>query len=256
MAFTIRRVPCTRDCSMRSRASSVQRCATFSPARWTTASPILAGSTSLRTETGITSSPRLCSALVSLVPMRPLAPVIVTLILLPVRASRPDGAKFGGLAAGVADLGAVDVGGALALGLECDGLGHRVGDVAVEHAGDHVVLAQLVVADDARDPARGGHLHLLGDLTRADVERAAEDPGEAEDVVDLVRVVAAARGDDADVRLGLLGRDLRGRVAHREQHRVRVHLPERIRGHGAGAAEADEQVSAVDDVLGPPAAPL
>src|SRR4051794_33468872 len=202
---------------MRVLVSSVQRCATFSPARWMTASPIWSGLTSARTDTGMTSSPRAWSAARSLLPISPLAPVMVTRMTL-VRRSRPDGAKLGRLAAGVADLVAADVGRALALGLLRHGVGDGVGHVAVEDARDHVVLAELVVGDDARDPARGGHLDLLGDLAGADVERPAEDAGEAEDVVDLVGVVAAAGGDHARVGLGLLGRDLRRRVAHREEH--------------------------------------
>src|SRR5689334_15799536 len=158
---------------MRSRASSVQRWATFSPARWMTASP-RGISSSLRRETGITSSPRCCSALLSLRPISPLAPVRVT-FMSRVRASGPDGAKLGGLAARVADLVAPDAGRALALGLVGDRLGDRVRDVAVEDARDHVVLPELLVADDAGDPAGRGHLHLLGDVLGADVERAAED---------------------------------------------------------------------------------
>ena len=42
----------------------------------------------------------------------------------------------------------------------------------------------------------GGQLHLFVDVLRTRVQRAAEDAGEAENVVDLVRVVAAARADD------------------------------------------------------------
>jgi hypothetical protein len=46
----------------------------------------------------------------------------------------------------------------------------------------------------------GGDLHGVVDGAGAHIQRAAEDVGEAEDVIDLVRVVAAACGDDA--RLG------------------------------------------------------
>ena len=40
-----------------------------------------------------------------------------------------------------------------------------------------------------RDGLDAGEFHLLGDAGRADVQCAAEDEREAEDVVDLVRVV-------------------------------------------------------------------
>ena len=66
----------TARCARGRRRSSAA--ATFSPARCTTASPIWLGSTSLRTETPITSSPRCSSAVVNLLPIRPLAPVTVT----------------------------------------------------------------------------------------------------------------------------------------------------------------------------------
>ena len=104
-------------------------------------------------------------------------------------------------------------------------------DVAVEDRRDDVVLAQLHVLHDPRDRARGGHLHLLGDLLGADVERAAEDAREAEDVVDLVGVVRAAGRHDAHA-LGpaVLGRHLGRRVRHREDERVRVHQPPAIPG--------------------------
>ena len=113
------------------------------------------------------------------------------------------------------------------------GLGHRrrdrLGHVAVEHAGDDVVGVQLVVADDARDGARRRELHLLVDRARADVERAAEDAGEGEDVVDLVGVVRAAGGHDRDVVADLLGLDLGDRVGHREDDRVARHGAHRRR---------------------------
>ena len=52
-------------------------------------------------------------------------------------------------------------------------------DVAVEHARDHVLGAELVGGDHRRDRVAGGELHLLGDRAGADVERAAEEPGKA-----------------------------------------------------------------------------
>ena len=77
----------------------------------------------------------------------------------------------------------------------------------IEREGNEIVGAELHVAQsvqrgdavghvllgEQRERARRRHLHLLVDLRRAHVERAAEDERKAEDVVDLVRVVAAAR---------------------------------------------------------------
>jgi hypothetical protein len=50
----------------------------------------------------------------------------------------------------------------------------------------------------------GGELHLLVIVARAHVERAAEDAREREHVVDLVRVVRAARRDHRRRALDLL----------------------------------------------------
>ena len=58
---------------------------------------------------------------------------------------------------------------------------HRAQSVEARHAVRHVLLGER------GERARRRHLHLLVDLGRAHVERAAEDEREAEDVVDLVR---------------------------------------------------------------------
>src|SRR4051812_40782636 len=160
-------VPSSRDWRMRLRASSLQRWATFSPARWMTASrPSRASggagwdSGSQRTarlrERTVTSSPRSSRAWTMREPMRPLAPVTVTRMSW-VRPGRPagsaglDGPELLGVAGRVADLVAVRLGRALLLGLVGHGGGHGVAHVAVEHRGDDVVLAQVVVGDDRGD---------------------------------------------------------------------------------------------------------
>src|SRR3712207_4515829 len=47
-----------------------------------------------------------------------------------------------------------------------DGRGHPL----VEDRGNHVVLSKAPLGDDIRYRAGGGELHLLGDLTRPDVQ--------------------------------------------------------------------------------------
>jgi hypothetical protein len=53
---------------------------------------------------------------------------------------------------------------------------------------------QLVLGDRPGDGAGGGALRRHGQRGRAAVEQAAEDAGEGQHVVDLVRLVAAAAG--------------------------------------------------------------
>src|SRR4028118_515356 len=74
----------------------------------------------------------------------------------------------------------------------------------VEDGGDYVVLGEVLLGDDVGHGVGGGELHVLVYLVGADVEGAAEDAGEAEDVVDLVRVVAAAGGGGPGVPPGEL----------------------------------------------------
>ena len=104
-----------------------------------------------------------------------------------------------------------------------DRLGDRLGDVAVEDAGDDVVGVEFILWDHVRDRVCGGELHFLVDRAGADLERAFEDAGECEHVVDLVGVVRAPGGDDRDVVADLFGGDLGHRIGHREHDRARSH---------------------------------
>src|SRR6478672_7387641 len=177
-----------------------------------------------------TSSPRASRASQRSDPIRPEAPVTRT------RMSAVSGVGRGTVAAddleGAGLLGEASEAGGLRL------VHHRTGDaggdVAVEDRRDDVVLGQVIVGDDLRDAAGGRQLHLFGDPGGAGVEGAAEDPGEAEDVVDLVRIVRTAGGHDPDVLLGLLRHHLGSGIGHREDDRVVVHLPEGLRLDQAG----------------------
>src|SRR5690606_20914116 len=57
-------------------------------------------------------------------------------------------------------------------------------------------LVRHVLAGQRRQGVGAGDLHLVVDLARAHVQRAPEQIGEGQDVVDLVDVVRAAGGDD------------------------------------------------------------
>ena len=88
-------------------------------------------------------------------------------------------------------------------------LGDRVPDARIEGLGENVVRAQLLVGDQRCKSLRGRNLHRVVDIARPDVQSAAEDTGEAQDVVDLVGEVASACGYHCRARrLGLIGEDL------------------------------------------------
>ena len=125
-----------------------------------------------------------------------------------------------------------------------DGLGHRRGHPAVEHAGDDVVGAQLVVVHPAGDRPGRGDLHLLGDGVGPGVQRPPEHAREGEHVVDLVGLVAAAGGDHGGVAAGAGRVDLGVGVGQGEHDRVGGHGGDVVRVEDAGAADPDEHVGA------------
>ena len=96
----------------------------------------------------------------------------------------------------------------------------------------------------------GGDLHGLVDGRGLHVERAAEDEGKAQHVVDLVGVVGAAGGDDGvRAHLGdLLRRDLGIGIGHGEDDRLVRHRLHHLLGHGAGGGQAEEGVGSLQRI--------
>ncbi len=137
-----------------------------------------------------------------------------------------------------------------------DGRGHLLDDCAIEHAGNDVVGVELVLADDSGDRLGGGELHVLVDRAGADVERAAENSGEGQHVVDLVRVVRAPRGHDRHVGADLLGANLRHRIGHGEDDRPVGHGAHGGRRHRAGAGDADQHIGARQQIIGHASQPV
>ena len=84
--------------------------------------------------------------------------------------------------------------------------------------------------------ARGGDLHLFVDRARAHIERAAEDVGKAQHVVDLVRIVRTAGRDDGVLAhfVHVFRRDFRIGIGHREDDRLLGHRLDHLFGHRAG----------------------
>ena len=78
-----------------------------------------------------------------------------------------------------------------------------------------------VLARQGGDGFGGGDLHRFIDGGGAHIQRAAEDIGKAQHIVDLVGIVAAPGGDDdiAAHRLGVFRRDFRIGIGHGEDDR-------------------------------------
>ena len=85
---------------------------------------------------------------------------------------------------------------------------------------------------------------------RPDIQRAAEDERKPEDVVDLVRIVAAAGGDDRVVAhlAHFLRQNLGHRIGQREDDRLRPHRLRHLARHRAGDGESHEHVGADERV--------
>ncbi len=119
--------------------------------------------------------------------------------------------------------------------------GESLAAIGAQNGVGHFLFRQL------RQGVRGGQLHLVIDGGGAAIERAAEDEGEAEDVVDLVRVIGAARGHD-DVgprRAGFVISDLRIGIGHGEDDGVIGHRPDHVLRNDAADGEADQDVGAL-----------
>ena len=112
-------------------------------------------------------------------------------------------------------------------------------------SGDDVV--GNVLAGETRQRADGCDLHLVIDGGGAHVERAAEDIGEAEDVVDLVRIVRApCRHDGVVADAGdFFRRDFRIWIGHGEDDRPVGHGADHLLGEGILLREAEHDVGAL-----------
>src|SRR5690606_19514364 len=97
----------------------------------------------------------------------------------------------------------------------------------------------------------GGDLHLFVDTGSTHVERTAEDEGEAQYVVDLVRVVRTPGGHDhvGTGRMGQLRADFRIGVGAGEHHRIGCHAVEAFGAQQVGARQANENIRAVERIF-------
>src|SRR5215217_1707683 len=126
----------------------------------------------------------------------------------------------------------------------CDGRGNPL----VEDRGDDVVLREVFRGDHTCYSLGSCELHRLVYLTGPDIEGAPEDTGEAQDVVDLVRVVAAACCDDPRLPHRNLGPYLGIGVGHGEDDGVGVHALDVLDGEYVWRREPEEEVGPGDSV--------
>ena len=138
-------------------------------------------------------------------------------------------------------------------------------DARIEREGNEIVGAELYGAQtiEARHAvgnvffrkqckrASRGHLHRFVHFSRACVERAAEDERETQDVVDLVRIVAASRGDDrvSTNSAYFFGQDLRFGVRQCEDDGTRCHLHDHVASYSAGNRKTDKDIGPIERVL-------
>ena len=148
------------------------------------------------------------------------------------------------------------------------GFGHGRGDAQdqarIERRGDDVVRAEVQVLagigvghlvtglglGQGGNFTHAGQLHLLGDARGTAVQCAPEDVREAQHVVDLVRIVRTAGGDDA-VRAGstgVFGADFRLRVGQRQNHRLLAHRLDHLAGQHTGGGAAEEHIGTLHDI--------
>ena len=108
-----------------------------------------------------------------------------------------------------------------------------------------------VLAGQHGDGLGGRDLHFLVDLAGTHIKRAAEDIGEAQDIVHLVRIVRTAGGDDrvGTDFLGIFRHDFRHRVGHGEDDRSLCHGFHHFRRYRTGNRQAEKDVRTDKRVL-------
>ena len=149
------------------------------------------------------------------------------------------------------------------------GLGNGMGDhphqARVKRLGDQVIRAESHLfaligggclgacggAGQVRDSFDAGQLHRIVDLRGPHIQRAPEDEGKAQHVVDLIGKVRPARGNDGIGRDGTrgVGHDFRVGVGQRKDDRARRHFRDHVRRQHAGAGQAQEQVGPCDHLV-------
>ena len=92
-----------------------------------------------------------------------------------------------------------------------------------------------------------GDLHLVVDGARVNIQRAPEQIGKAEDVIDLIGIVGPPRGNDGVGSDGtrLFGRDFRIGVRHGKEDRILGHAFDHLGCHRALDTDPQKDVCAL-----------
>ena len=127
----------------------------------------------------------------------------------------------------------------------CDGRA----DPGIEGSGQDIFRIQFLRGHQRGQCMGRCLLHFLVDIACPYVQRSAEEAGEDEDVVDLVRVIAPAGPDDRGAGgQGLIRLDFGHGVGHREENGTVGHGADHVLCDDVRRADADEHVGAFHGV--------
>ena len=130
-------------------------------------------------------------------------------------------------------------------GFRRDGVGHGLCCGPVEGGGKNAGGGELLRGDQVRQSPGGGVLHPLGDLYRAAGQRAFEQAGKDQHVVDLVgKVRPSCAHHGGAVGQGNVRHDLGHRVGHGQENGGLGHGLHHLPGDQARPGDADEDISA------------
>ncbi len=121
--------------------------------------------------------------------------------------------------------------------------GYGIPDARVKGLGKNIVGTELVLGHKGGEGVRRGELHRVVDVRGTHVQRPAENAGEAEHVVDLVRVIRTAGADNGGAaRLRLVRENLGHGVGAGKDDGIPIHAADHFRGQHAGGRDPDKDI--------------
>ena len=115
--------------------------------------------------------------------------------------------------------------------------------------GKNVLSAEVLVVNKRSNRVGSRNLHLLVDVAGSAVERAAENTGEGENVIDLVRKVASACADNSRTCFFReVGHNFGSGVSHSKENRILSHRLDHILAYAACGGDSEEHVRTLHSV--------